>query len=77
MRLLEALAEGAMREANVPPFSCLNRGPALPTDLVRRLPWSWSLVTRSAQACMQVAAVQVWADGRGGITDVNILLGSR
>lgn len=76
VRILEALAEAPMRETRVPPSFCLQRGQALPTDLLRRLPWSWTLVTRSPRACLEEAAVQVWAVAGGRITDVNILLGS-
>lgn len=47
-----------------------------PADLLRRLPWSWTLVTRTPRACLGVAAVQVWAESGGRITDVNVLLGS-
>jgi hypothetical protein len=76
VRILDVLSGSPTREANVPPLACLNRGRVLPADLVRRLPWSWSLVTRDARACLEVAAVQVWADEEGRITDVNVLLGS-
>lgn len=76
VRILEALAAGPMRTAAVPPHFCLGRGPVLPDDLLSRLPSS-SLVTSGAEvrACMDVVAVQVWAD-RGRITDVNVLMGS-
>ncbi len=76
VRILEALAEAPMRETSVPPYFCPQRGQALPADLLRRLPWSWTLVTRSPRACSEVAAVQVWAEAGGRITDVNILLGT-
>jgi hypothetical protein len=80
VRILETLADSAMRGTRVPPYFCLGRGPILPADLLRRLPWSWTLVTREGRSrvlsCMDIAAVQVWADGRGRITDVNILMGS-
>jgi hypothetical protein len=78
VRILETLAAAPTRGTRVPPYFCLGRGPVLPADLVRRLPWSWTLVTRDAEAtaCMDVAAVQVWADGDGRITDVNLLMGS-
>ena len=65
-----------MRVTRVPPFWCPRRGRALPTDLLRRLPWSWTLVTRTRRSCIEVTAVQVWADAGGRITDVNILMGS-
>ena len=76
VRILDALAEAPMRETRVPPYSCPQRGQALPADLLRRLPWSGTLVTRTPRACLEVAAVQVWAETSGRITDVNILLGS-
>lgn len=76
VRILEALAEAPMRETRVPPYSCLQRGQALPADLLRRLPWSSSLVTQDARACLEEAAVQVWAQAGGRITDVNVLMGS-
>lgn len=80
VRILETLAGSPMRATRVPPYSCLGRGPVLPADLVRRLPWSWTLVTREGRSrvlsCMEVAAVQVWASSDGRITDVNILMGS-
>lgn len=77
VRILETLAAGPMRAAAVPPHFCLGRGPVLPAELVRRLPWSSTLVTHGAgvRACMDLAAVQVWAAG-GRITDVNLLMGS-
>lgn len=78
--ILGILAAGRMHARDVPPWFCPVKGFALPADLVRRLPWSGTLVT-SQQAgqvltCMEVAAVQVWADGEGRITDVNVLRGS-
>lgn len=80
VRILETLAASAMRGTRVPPYFCLGRGPILPADLLRRLPWSWTLVTREGRSrvlsCMEIAAVQVWADGEGRITDVNLLMGS-
>ena len=78
VRILETLAGSPMRATRVPPYFCLGRGPVLPADLVRRLPWSWTLVTRATEvtACMDVAAVQVWAGSDGRITDVNLLMGS-
>ncbi len=77
VRILETLTAAPMRTAIVPPFFCLGRGQMLPDDLLRRLQWSATLVTSEPEvrACMDVAAVQVWAD-RGRITDVNILMGS-
>ena len=68
-----------MREARVvPPFFCPQRGRALPTDLLRRLPWSSD---PGAPASRRVPAsrsppCQVWAAAGGRITDVNLLLGS-
>lgn len=76
VRILEAMVEAPMRQAQVPPYFCPARGQALPVDLLRRLPWSGTLVTRAPTACLEVVAVQVWAEARGEITDVNILLGS-
>lgn len=78
VRILETLAVAPMRAARVPPFFCLGRGRAVPDDLLRRLSWSSTLVTSEAEtlACMDVAAVQVWAAGDGRITDVNLLMGS-
>ncbi|WP_165356911.1 PASTA domain-containing protein [Nocardioides zhouii] len=76
VRILEALAEAPMRETGVPHYFCPQRGQALPADLLRRLPWSSTLVTRSPRACLEVVAVQVWAGAGGRITDVNILLGT-
>ena len=74
--VLGVLSGTPTREAHVPPYACLARGRSLPADLVRRLPGSWSLATRGARACLELAAVQVWADGEGRITDVNVLMGS-
>jgi hypothetical protein len=78
VRILDALAESPMVAARVPPFWCVGRGRAPSEDLLRRLPWSWTLTTRvdDTTACLQVAAVQVWVDDRRRITDVNLLLGS-
>lgn len=78
VRILETLARSPMRATRVPPYFCLGRGPVLPADLLRELPRSWTLVTRDSEvtACMDVAAVQVWADGEGRITDGNLLMGS-
>jgi hypothetical protein len=76
VRILDLLSSGPMADRDVPPFSCPVKSVALPADLVRRLPSSWSLVTRRPRACMEEAAVQVWTDGAGRITDVNVLLGS-
>jgi hypothetical protein len=78
VRILEALAAGPMGGRRVPPFWCVGRGRAPSPELLRRLPWSWTLVTRSAEvtACMDVVAVQVWVDGGRRITDVNLLMGS-
>lgn len=79
VRILQALAT-PVRETDVPPHFCLAKATALPDDLVRRLPSSWTLVTRQGEgrvlSCMEVAAVQVWADDAGRITDVNVLMGS-
>jgi hypothetical protein len=74
--VLTILAAGPMRLRDVPPWSCPVKGVALPPDLVRRLPWSGTLVTARSRACLDVAAVQVWTDGARRITDVNVLLGS-
>jgi hypothetical protein len=80
VRILDALAAGPMQARDVPPFFCPAKGQALPRDLVRRLPWSGTLVTSDgddgARACLQVAAVQVWAEAGGDITEVNVLMGS-
>jgi hypothetical protein len=76
LRILDLLSTGPMADRDVPPFSCLVKDVALPRDLVRRLPSSWSLVTRRPRACLEEAAVQVWTDGAGRITDVNVLMGS-
>ena len=73
--VLEILAAAPMRVRDVPPWFCPDKAIALPADLVRRLPWSGTLVTRRARSCMEVAAVQVCAD-EGRITDVNVLMGS-
>jgi hypothetical protein len=76
VRVLDLLSSGPMADRDVPPFFCPVRSVALPADLVRRLPSSWSLVTRHPRACIDAAAVQVWTDGAGRITDVNVLMGS-
>jgi hypothetical protein len=76
VRILDLLSSGAMAERDVPPFFCPVKDVALPRDLVRRLPSSWTLVTRRPQACLEETAVQVWTDGAGRITDVNVLMGS-
>lgn len=76
VRIRDLLSSGPMAERDVPPFFCPVKDVALPRDLVRRLPSSWSLVTRRPQACLDEAAVQVWTDGAGRITDVNVLMGS-
>lgn len=76
VRILEILSAGPMADRDVPPWFCPVKAVALPADLVRRLPESWSLVTRRPRACLEEAAVQVWTDGAGRITDVNVLLGS-
>jgi hypothetical protein len=76
VRILDILSSGPMAERDVPPFFCPVKDVALPRDLVRRLPSSWSLVTRRPQACLDEAAVQVWTNGAGRITDVNVLMGS-
>lgn len=55
---------------------CLVRLQALPDDLVDRLWWSGVLNTTSADACMDMGAVQVWVDGRGRIDAVNHLNGA-
>lgn len=55
---------------------CLERVATLPPDLVDRLWWSYSLHTASADACMQMAAVQVWVDDAERIAAVNFLIGS-
>ena len=65
-----------MHVRDVPPWSCPVEGVALPPDLVRRLPWSGTLVSSRPRACLDVAAVQVWTDGERRITDVDVLLGS-
>ncbi|GAA5106885.1 hypothetical protein GCM10023339_04320 [Alloalcanivorax gelatiniphagus] len=77
VRILAELAR-PVEGARVPPLWCLGRGRAPAPGLLRRLPWSWTLVTRDAaqRACMDVAAVQVWVDDGRRITDVNVLLGS-
>ena len=78
VRILEALAASPMDGARVPPFWCVGRGRAPSPDLLRRLPWSWTLVTRDSEvrACMDVVAVQVWVDDARRITDVGVLMGS-
>jgi hypothetical protein len=79
VRILATLIAAPMRGTRVPPFSCMNRAPSLPPDLVDQLPRSWTLTTRKTSrtfACMQLAAVQVWAGSDGRITDVNVLMGS-
>jgi hypothetical protein len=78
VRILEALAASPMDGTRVPPLGCVGRGPSPSSDLLRRLPWSWTLVTRDSEvrACMDVVAVQVWVDDARRITDVNILMGS-
>ncbi|SFA86170.1 PASTA domain-containing protein [Nocardioides alpinus] len=77
-RILESLAASSMRGTRVPPLWCVGRRPAPSPDLLRRLPWSWTLLTRRAEvrACMDVVAVQVWVDDARRITDVNLLMGS-
>jgi hypothetical protein len=74
--VLDLLSAGPMADRDVPPFFCPVKDVALPRDLVRRLPSSWSLVTRRPRACLEESAVQVWTDGAGRITDVNVLMGS-
>jgi hypothetical protein len=74
--VLDLLSSGPMADRDVPPFFCPVKDVALPRDLVRRLPSSWSLVTRRPRACLEETAVQVWTDAVGRITDVNVLLGS-
>ena len=74
--VLDLLSAGPMADRDVPPFFCPVKDVALPRDLVRRLPSSWSLVTRRSRACLEESAVQVWTDGAGRITDVNVLMGS-
>lgn len=56
--------------------NCLVRAVVLAPDLVDRLWWSSSLHTASADACMQMAAVQVWVDDDVRIRAVNFLIGS-
>ena len=56
--------------------NCLEHAVVLAPDLVDRLWWSSSLHTASADACMQMAAVQVWVDDAARITAVNFLIGS-
>lgn len=55
---------------------CLQRVTPLPPDLVERLRWSAALLTASADACLQVAAVQVWVDDHARISAVGFLSGS-
>lgn len=55
---------------------CLQRVAPLPPDLVDRLGWSAALITSSADACLEVAAVQVWVDDAGRISAVGFLSGS-
>lgn len=77
--VLDALRGPPVRGSWVPPYSCMNRSPRLPEDLVDRLPVSWTLTTRRTPrtiACMQLTSVQVWADPERGITDVDVLMGS-
>lgn len=76
VRILDLLSAGPMADRDVPPYFCPVEDVALPRDLVRRLPSSWSLVTRRPRACLEETAVQVWTDGAGRITDVNVLTGS-
>lgn len=78
VRILESLAASPMEGVRVPPFWCVGRGTAPEPNLLRRLPWSWTLLTRQpdVRACMDVVAVQVWVDAARRITDVNILMGS-
>lgn len=74
--ITDLLSKGPrLRESALPPFGCLDHG-ALADGLVRRLWQSWSLVTQRGDSCMELAAVQVWADDEGRITDVNLLMGS-
>ena len=74
--ITDLLSKGPpLRESALPPFGCLDHG-ALADGLVRRLWQSWSLVTPEGDSCMQLAAVQVWVDDEGRITDVNLLMGS-
>ena len=74
--ITDLLSKGPpLRESALPPFGCLDHG-ALADGLVHRLWQSWSLVTPMGDSCMQLAAVQVWVDDEGRITDVNLLMGS-
>lgn len=56
--------------------NCLERAVVLAPELVDRLWWSSALHTASADACMQMAAVQVWVDDATRITAVDFLIGS-
>lgn len=61
---------------DVPPYFCPERTTEPPRDLANRLRWSSTLVNRAARACMELGAVQVWADNELRIEAVNLLLGS-
>lgn len=76
VRIRDVLTSEPLADRDVPPFFCPVKDVALPRDLVRRLPSSWTLVTRRPQACLEESVVQVWTDGAGRITDVNVLMGS-
>ena len=55
---------------------CLERSAPLASDLVDRLRWSSALLPASADACLQVAAVQVWVDDDDRIAAVDFLSGA-
>ncbi|MDR7253433.1 hypothetical protein J2X46_002418 [Nocardioides sp. BE266] len=55
---------------------CLVRAAPIPPDLVDRLWWSSALLSASADACLQMGAVQVWVDDRDRISAVGFLIGS-
>lgn len=55
---------------------CLQRVTPLPPGLVERLRWSSVLMPASADACLQMAAVQVWVDDESRISAVGFLSGS-
>lgn len=55
---------------------CLVRAAPIPPDLVDRLWWSSALLSASADACLEMGAVQVWVDDRDRISAVGFLIGS-
>lgn len=66
----------SLRSTRGLPAYCLARHTPMPRDLARRLRHAWVLVTTDAEACMDVASVQVWVDRQRRIESVSFLSGA-